>query len=79
MWQANYKFIDRNGVRPEIKVCVVFTSGKESFESIYDILPEDFKSQAFSDLIQSQLDILNNKDAIISAVNFVPDEDATKP
>ena len=69
MWTYKITNKDRNGFRPEVKITVEFTNGKDTLEKIYEILPEEYGT--LDSQIQSQLDILNHKEAIIISASII--------
>lgn len=71
MWQYKYKNIDRNNLRPEIKVTVFFTNGTDSFEKEYEVLPIDLKTETFTGLLEEQVNLLNEKDTVIENVDII--------
>lgn len=72
MWNAKYKTIDKEGLRPEIKVTVMFISDDNRIlESEYEILPQELDSENFINKIQDQLNILNAKDLISDTVLLI--------
>lgn len=71
MWTAKYKEIDRNGLRPEVKVTVIFTNGIDEIENTYEVLPADLKTDSFTGIVQHQIDILNSKDVQLTKTDIV--------
>lgn len=76
MWTAKFKTIDKNGLRPEMKVTVIYYNDVDStvYENIYDVSPEDLKSDTFLGIVQAQLDILNLKDDKNISTNITLDD-----
>ena len=64
MWKAKYKVIDKQGLKAELKISVVYFNDQDNvtYEQDYDVLPSDFNN--FAGITQPQIDILNAKDAI---------------
>lgn len=69
MWNSKYSKIDKTGLRPDLKVTVIFSNDTDDtvYEQEYNVSPEDLNSDTFAGVIQSQIDILNAKDNIKQA------------
>lgn len=77
MWKATYKNVDKTGLQPELKVTVEYTNDNDSAAYLreYTVMPVDFGSDGFNAILQTQIDILDAKDAItIDAITAVVDK-----
>jgi hypothetical protein len=84
MWQVTYKEIDKSGLQPELNVTVEYSNDIDTTTYIrkYTVMPEDFNSDGFKQVLQNQIDILNAKDGITSeSIAMVVDKpiDIMKP
>lgn len=71
MWIVKYKQIDRNGLRQEVKVTALFTNGRETIEKEYEVMPQDLRADTFTSMLQTQVNLLNDKDAVIQGADIV--------
>lgn len=74
MWTSKFKNIDKNGLRPDLKVTVEFTDGQTVYEKEYNIFPSDLKSDSFAGMVQEQIDILNAKDDVVTTTDIAVDK-----
>ena len=66
MWSARYLNIDKSGLHPEVQARIEFFNDVDStvYQKDFAVLPEDIDSDGFKQILQSQIDILNAKDAV---------------